>query len=351
MQGKRASRADRFVKSGLSLEERSDRWSSAQGATGAPQHGGGGNGGSGDYYCGGGNGGGGGDIELDFTVHGTCMTVEKKYLRLTSAPDPRTVRPEPVLKQAVERIRARMVEFGDEHGQEQYMFLWEQMKSIRQDLTVQRIRNDFTVEVYEMHARVCLEYDDQAELKQCQAQLQQLYGEGLGTKEGQREFMAYNLLYNISQRAENNVADLMKEMNAEDRANEFVAHSLKVRAAASLGNYVAFFALYSEAPGHSGYVMDTFIGSERFDALRKMVRAYQPTIPAAVVASQLGFDDMADAVEWIEDHGAVLDEAKALLDCKASKALLVEHSISAKLEEERKNAERKAESIAGLRGW
>jgi len=45
----------------------------------------------------------GGDIELDFTVQGTCATVEKKYLRLTSAPDPKTVRPEPVLKLAVDR--------------------------------------------------------------------------------------------------------------------------------------------------------------------------------------------------------------------------------------------------------
>jgi hypothetical protein len=201
--GKRDRRASRFEGSGLTLSERADRWSAAQpSAAGAPTLA---------------EPGGGGDIELDFTVQGTSTVVEKKYLRLTSAPDPRTVRPEPVLRQALDRIRQRIVEFGDLHGQEQYMYLWEQMKSVRQDLTVQRIRNEFTVEVYEMHARICLEYNDQAELKQCQAQLAQLYEEGLGTPQAQREFLAYNLLYNIGQQADNNVADLMRDMNPNDR--------------------------------------------------------------------------------------------------------------------------------------
>jgi len=30
------------------------------------------------------------------------------------------------------RVRAKVFEFGEAHGQEQYIYLWEQMKSLRQ---------------------------------------------------------------------------------------------------------------------------------------------------------------------------------------------------------------------------
>lgn len=37
-------------------------------------------------------------------VQGTCQTLEKSYFRLTTAPDPSVVRPEPVLRRALQRL-------------------------------------------------------------------------------------------------------------------------------------------------------------------------------------------------------------------------------------------------------
>jgi len=308
------------------LAERVDRWN--QQAAGKVEH-----------------ADGDGDITLDFTVVGTSQTLEKKYLRLTSAPNPNTVRPEPVLHKTIALIREKYEGFGDERGQTEYIYLWEQMKSVRQDLTVQRVRNAFTVDVYEMHARICLEFGDMTEFNQCQAQLTQLYEEGLGGKDGVREFKAYNIVYNVGKGAANNVNDLMLGLTADDHADQFLSFALRVRAADALGDYSSLFRLYNDAPGHAPYVMDTFVDAARLAALKVMLKAYMPSLPVAYV-SKLGFDGADEAAYFLEDHGCVLlAPDKSLVDCKASRASLVDHSIAAKLEEERKNAQRKAEIV------
>jgi hypothetical protein len=79
------------------------------------------------------------DMDWDaLTIKGTCQEIEKKYLRLTSAPDPSIVRPEEVLEKALAMV---------ETSQKNYFYKCDQLKSIRQDLTVQRIQNELTVKV------------------------------------------------------------------------------------------------------------------------------------------------------------------------------------------------------------
>ena len=115
-----------------------------------------------------------------FTIKGTNQKLEKSYLRLTSVsaastdspsfaeaqePSPADIRPLHVLKQTLSLLKRK---WKENHN---YPYALDQFKSMRQDLTVsrynsmrhsrsrqvQRIKNDFTVEVYEIHARIALE--------------------------------------------------------------------------------------------------------------------------------------------------------------------------------------------------
>jgi hypothetical protein len=87
----------------------------------------------------------------DVIVKGTCTLLLKDYYRLNEVPDPTTVRPEAILRQAVESMKEK--HRADAPSKKLYSFLNNQYKAIRQDLTVQHIKNDFVVDVYETHAR------------------------------------------------------------------------------------------------------------------------------------------------------------------------------------------------------
>ncbi len=83
---------------------------------------------------------------------GTNKSLEKDFLRLTAEPRAEDVRPPAILKKAVKMVKRRW-----RKGGVAYKWACEQMKAIRQDLSVQNIRNDITVDVYETHgACVCV---------------------------------------------------------------------------------------------------------------------------------------------------------------------------------------------------
>jgi hypothetical protein len=69
-------------------------------------------------------------------IVGTSEALEKDYFRLTSAPDPSTVRPEKVLRTAIVKLMRKW-----NAGSVEYLYMCSQLKSIRQDLTVQHIKS------------------------------------------------------------------------------------------------------------------------------------------------------------------------------------------------------------------
>lgn len=207
-------------------------------------------------------------------IVGTCQTIEKNYFRLTAPPLPSTVRPVPILEQALAHIKAKWT------AEKDYAYVCDQLKSLRQDLTVQRIKTRFTIKVYEVHARIALQMKDLGEYNQCQTQLRALYKLRLGANGSsggkEDEFLAYRILYLIYTRNRVDMNNMLADLTPADKKGQFVKLALQVRAALASGNYHKFFKLYNDSheSGMVPYLMDMFVERERLSALAVMGRAY-----------------------------------------------------------------------------
>lgn len=247
----------------------------------------------------------GGDAEADanvmdwdrHTIKGTNMKLEKSYLRLTSEPSPADIRPLHVLQQTLGLLKQKYKE------NKNYAYSLDQFKSVRQDLTVQRIKNEFTVEVYEVHARIALEAKDLGEYNQCQSMLRQLYE--LGIRGHPQEFLAYRILYLLHTKNRSDMATLLAQLTPAEKADPGVHHALQTAAALATSNYVRFFRLFNDAPNMAGYIMDHFVERERMAALAVMSRSYH-TLRLSYIASTLSFESASTAAEFLQDHDAAI---------------------------------------------
>lgn len=104
-------------------------------------------------------------------LRGTALALEKSYTRLTTMWKPEDVRPLKVLRQAFELVEQKWAAERD------YTYVREQLKAIRQDLTVQQYTvaggnaQAFVQKVYQTHARIALVEGDLDEFGQCQSQV------------------------------------------------------------------------------------------------------------------------------------------------------------------------------------
>lgn len=235
------------------------------------------------------------------TIKGTSTAIEKSYLRLTSAPNPANIRPLHILEQTLEHIKNKW-----KSEEKPYPWICDQLKSMRQDLTVQRIKNEFTVKVYEFHARVALQSADLGEYNQCQSVLKQLYEHGLPGCAA--EFLGYRILYMIHTKNMSELGRAIARLSPTQKREKGIAHALAVHAAITTGNYHRLFRLFVDPVFYNAKLMVHFVERERVAALAKISKSYM-TIPLGFLARELGFADpetQVDLCALLDKHHATV---------------------------------------------
>eukprot|EP01083_Nonionella_stella_P271232 919036_1 len=246
-------------------------------------------------------------------IVGTAQNLEKAYLRLTSAPNPKSVRPQPVLYRALESLLSKW------RTQRDYGKALEQFKSIRQDLQVQHIKNAFTLKVYETNARICLEMGDLSEFNQCQTQLRELYDDNLDFRTNFDEFSCYRLLYYVVTR---NMQSFLKMTWDLDRSAFAPGTQLSlandIRTAMRTKDYRKFFRLFrSLASDHARHILRHSISDVRFFALERICGSYQ-TYPLSDLKDILNFSSHTECKDYVLKSGIVLKPSQEVIDCRRS---------------------------------
>jgi len=289
-------------------------------------------------------GGGGGDDEdgdIDWSalkIVGTSTALEKSYFRLTSPPSPSVVRPPLILSAALARLLSLHAT-----GERNYAYLCDQMKAIRQDLTVQGVKGEVTVRVYEEHARMAIEVGDMSEYNQCQTQLMVLYadnpshrsageangavktegvvseekdatadgGDGPAVWENETEFLMYRLCYYLLVNNQPAIASYLRSLTPHQRTLPAIQHVLDLRSAVACDDFHSFLTRYKQTPWMGSTLLQHLCPRLRWLGVQVLVRGYKPTkVEVDVFTRALAFADQANCLDFLLNCGAVLSEDK-----------------------------------------
>lgn len=251
------------------------------------------------------------ELAVKWKVVGTGTALEKAYLRLTEQPDPATVRPEPVLKDAMKHLLKKWTE-----GRCEYHFISDQFRAMRQDLVVQHIRNNFTVKVYENNARLSLECHDFGQFNQCLNQLHSLYKEGY--KGNYHEFISYRLITLRFSGNKSQFSKQLEELQGEDFESPDIKFALKLVSCVTCGNTWKVFNMYKTGPKLVGYIFDLFILKLRVWALALFSRGFGEKMSVAEISERLAFNEEKECLKFLQETGGTLDDEKKFLILKES---------------------------------
>eukprot|EP00917_Polyrhabdina_sp_WS-2016_P024666 GHVP01053260.1.p2 GENE.GHVP01053260.1~~GHVP01053260.1.p2 ORF type:complete len:218 (-),score=29.89 GHVP01053260.1:1603-2256(-) len=204
---------------------------------------------------------------IDKPMIGLSKEIEKSYFRLTAEPNPYEIRPQNILELSLKNISISW-------KNRDYSYALDQLRAIRQDLTVQQIENDFTIKVYETNIRIALEGNAFDQYNQCHTCLMTQYAKNPECSSNKNEFDSYNMLYLHLNNRQDELSQFLKTVDLKapiiDSALSLVISSLS-------SNYRRFFILEKSIKKWGRFITCSLIPIVRERALRIISNVYQNT--------------------------------------------------------------------------
>lgn len=265
-------------------------------------------------------------------IVGTSTQLEKPYTRTTGLPKPETVRPEHILKKSVEYVTQKWEATKD------FTYVNEQFKSIRQDLTVQGIRDDFTVYVYEKHARITLSEGCMEEFNKCSVKLEYLYTlPGMPTT-NEPEFTAYRLFYLGLIDDTSLLSELYRKLYSQKyaplRLTHPVSQALEIIDAFVRKDWPKYFRVTKTVDNMGHAIIEKLTQNIRFAIIKIVTSSFACNLSVEFIGKRLGFETSAETLDYLaflgvypEADGVTLNTKKiwGLVRNKSLKSIEIEN--------------------------
>ena len=238
-------------------------------------------------------------------IIGTSQALEKQYLRLTGGyMDPNDFRPLEVLKKSLDYC---MQKYENNHD---YTYICDQLRSIRQDISVQNIEDEFAVQVYELHIRLAIDNNDWENFNQVQSNLELLYRKGFGKQENKEEMYCYHILYLCDVDDLTGFYQFIPRIDESLLSTPLISFAIDAWKAASQKDWMTFFKMMKNAPKQCQKVMQRKAKDIRFYGLTAITKALKKTT-FSMYQDLLCFDNLEDTKQYLKVtnvYDSVVDE-------------------------------------------
>lgn len=227
------------------------------------------------------------------------------------------LRPEGVLVKTMNYLIEEIVDRTDHSWTAVYHFVFDRIRAIRQDLVIQRIANESTVEILEKAVRFhifahyklygsSLEWYDpfinDSHLQECLKRLLVLYDCSVASQ-NRAEFEAYYLLHNLGS---HEAIERILKLPESIKAQHCLKSSLRLSLMFLLGNFVSIFRITKKLPFLACCLIQKHSLSIRSNAIAVLNTAFSNPncrFPLAIFSDILDFGSTDAAKDFVPQFG------------------------------------------------